>query len=32
MVYFEENIALLEFYATLNEWMKKIKKKQSIRV
>ncbi|ARC58772.1 MULTISPECIES: hypothetical protein [Bacillus] len=30
IVYFEENIALLEFYASLNEWIKKIKKKNKV--
>ncbi|KWZ65104.1 DUF7878 domain-containing protein [Bacillus altitudinis] len=29
-VYFEENIALLEFYASLHDWIKKIKKKNKV--
>ncbi|MBU8785256.1 MULTISPECIES: DUF7878 domain-containing protein [Bacillus] len=28
--YFKENIALLEFYASLNEWIKKVKKKNKV--
>ncbi|MDN5390051.1 MULTISPECIES: DUF7878 domain-containing protein [Bacillus] len=28
--YFKENIALLEFYVSLNEWIKKIKKKNKV--
>ncbi|MDI3411743.1 hypothetical protein QKW52_22145 [Bacillus sonorensis] len=30
--YFKENLALLEFYVSLNEWIKKSRKKQSYRV
>lgn len=29
--YFKENIALLEFYVSLNEWIKKNKKKTKLR-
>ncbi|MEC1493799.1 MULTISPECIES: DUF7878 domain-containing protein [Bacillus] len=31
ITYFKENIALLEFYVSLNEWIKKNKKKTKLR-
>ncbi|MEC0777557.1 DUF7878 domain-containing protein, partial [Bacillus licheniformis] len=30
ITYFKENIALLEFYVSLNEWIKKNKKKNKV--